>query len=57
LHEFWHFDPKKWKERDDDSEFLCDVIEDGILRGVIERELEEDKGHGSVSYLFGVKRG
>jgi hypothetical protein len=57
LHEFWHFDPKKWKERDDDAEFLCDVIEDGILRGVIERELEEDKGHGSVSYLFGVKRG
>jgi hypothetical protein len=57
LHEFWHFDPKKWKERDDDAEFLCDVIEDGILRGVIERELEEDKGNGSVSYLFGVKRG
>jgi len=57
LHEFWHFDPRKWKERDDDDEFLCDVVEDGILRSVIERDLSEDKAHGSISYLFGVKKG
>lgn len=46
-----------WKERDDDTEFLCDVIEDEILRSVIERNLSEEKANGSVSYLFGVKRG
>ena len=56
MHEFWHFDPEKWKARDHDEEFLCDIVEDDILRGVIETYLSGEK-NGGISYLFGVKRG
>jgi hypothetical protein len=55
LHEFWHFDPRKWKERDDDEEFLCDIIEDDILRRIVDKDLSSEKS-GGISYLFGVKR-
>lgn len=55
LHEFWHFDPQRWKTRDDDEEFMCDIIEDDVLRGVVQQQLNNDKE--GVSYLFGVKRG
>jgi hypothetical protein len=55
LHEFWHFDPQGWKERDDDEEFLCDVITDDVLRGVVERQFS--RGGDGVAYLFGMKTG
>ena len=54
LHEFWHFDPHRWKARDNDEEFMCDIIEDDVLRGLIETQLGADKE--GVAYLFGVKR-
>jgi hypothetical protein len=56
LHEFWHFNPQRWKDRDDDEEFLCDIIEDDILRTVVEKYLSDEKT-GGISYLFGVKKG
>jgi len=56
LHEFWHFHPEKWKARDDDEEFLCDIVEDDILREVLEKDLSSEKS-GGISYMFGVKRG
>jgi len=56
LHEFWHFDPEKWKVRDDEEEFLCDIVEDDILREVLEKDLSSEKS-GGISYMFGVKRG
>jgi DNA repair and recombination protein RAD54B len=55
LHEFWHFDPQRWKDRDDDDEFMCDVIQDDVLRGVVEKQLSSKRN--GVGYLFGVKRG
>jgi len=55
LHEFWHFDPQGWQERDDDEEFLCDVITDDVLRGVVERQFSS--GGDGVAYLFGMKTG
>jgi len=55
LHEFWHFDPRAWKERDDDKEFICDVIEDDILRQVVEMQLSGDKDRAGITYLFGKK--
>lgn len=55
LHEFWHFDLRKWKARDDE-EYLCDIVEDDVLREVVEKDLSEEKT-ASISYLFGVKRG
>jgi len=54
LHEFWHFDPKKWKDRDDDNEYLCDIIEEDVLREVVQAHLAEDKSN-CISYLFGKK--
>jgi hypothetical protein len=56
LHEFWHFDPEKWKIRDDEEEFLCDIVEDDILRDIIVKDLSSEKP-GDISYVFGVKRG
>jgi hypothetical protein len=55
LNEFWHFDPWGWRARDDDDEFLCDLVEDDILRQVIEKGMERDKNSG-ISFLFGIKR-
>ena len=58
LHEYWHFDPWGWKEGHTDEEYLCDIIEDNVLRTVIEKNLCSDEGGESgVSYLFGVRRG
>jgi hypothetical protein len=58
LHEYWHFDPWGWKDRDDADEFLVDVIEDNVLRTVIEKGLSLGEGkRDGVSYLFGVERG
>jgi DNA repair and recombination protein RAD54B len=56
LHEFWHFDPQRFKDKDDDEDFLCDIIHDDVLRKVVETHLSSDK-LSSISYLFGVKRG
>ena len=52
LHEFWHFDPQKWKDRDDDNEYLCDIVEEDVLRDVLQEHLSEGKSN-SISYLFG----
>jgi hypothetical protein len=54
LHEFWHFDPKKWKDRDDDNEYLCDIIEEDVLREVVQAHLAEGTSN-CISYLFGKK--
>jgi DNA repair and recombination protein RAD54B len=56
LHEFWHFDPWKWKERDDDTEFLCDIIADDMLRSVIQQQLSSDTPNVGISYVFGIRR-
>lgn len=42
--------------REDDEEYLCDIIEENVLRGVVEKHLSGDNSSG-ISYLFGVKRG
>ena len=44
----------KWKERDDDSEYLCDIIEEDVLRDVVQEHLSEGSSN-SISYLFGKK--
>lgn len=53
LHEFWHFDPHKWKQKGEGD--ICDVISDDILRQVVEKH--NDSKDGGISYLFGVKKG
>jgi len=55
LHEFWHFDPERWNARNNDEEYLCDIIEDEVLRSVVEEHLSSEKT--GISYVFGVKRG
>jgi len=58
LHEYWHFDPWGWKEGHTEDEYLCDIIEDNVLRTVIDKNLsEEAEMKSGVSYLFGVRRG
>jgi hypothetical protein len=58
LHEYWHFDTWGWKEGHGDDEYLCDIIEDTVLRTVIEKNLSEEVGGKTgASYLFGVRRG
>lgn len=57
LHEYWHFDPWGWKEEHGDEEYLCDVIEDNVLRTVVDKTLASEGVSTGISYLFGVKRG
>jgi len=56
LHEFWHFDPYGWKARDNEEEFLCDIVEDDLLRSIVEKNLDNGT-EGGIAYLFGMKTG
>jgi len=57
LHEYWHLAPWDWKEQHTENEYLCDIIDDTVLRTVMEKTLSERGERNGISYLFGIRKG